>query len=130
MTRHRVAIVVDTAFGERVLDLAARLHVWIVDTPANRAVAARVWASGEEYATTRGVTTFVADVAESPEQHVIDVLPVVEIHHGADAHDPPCAEIEVLGAAPTPAVRAAFAEFDYNAISERPAGFVAVKSET
>ena len=32
-----VAIVVDPAFGDRLAALAARCHVWAVDTPANRA---------------------------------------------------------------------------------------------
>ncbi len=73
MSEHHVAVVVDRAFGERLLPLAQRLHVWVCNTPANReavekAVAAlppgAVWNEA-------GATTFRVSENDSPEGMVL-----------------------------------------------------------
>src|SRR5206468_309774 len=56
---HAVALVVDPEFGERLLDLSRRIHVWALDTPTNRTVAQRVWREvAGTHSLENGITTF------------------------------------------------------------------------
>jgi hypothetical protein len=40
---YAVALVVDRAFGDQLLEFVRRLHVWIVDSPGNRAAVKEAW---------------------------------------------------------------------------------------
>jgi hypothetical protein len=120
--QHSVAIVVDTAFGANLEKLAERVHVWVIDTPDNRAVAERMWArAGGRYSLNSGITTFQAVLNGGPEQNVAEVLATVEEHH------PTCDRIEVFGAQPESVVRAEFETWGYIDLAPRPGGFVALK---
>ena len=57
---YRVSIVVDQNFGSRLHELAARMHVWAVDTPPNRAAAERIWAKMAAPTIERGMTSACA----------------------------------------------------------------------
>ena len=57
---YRVFVVLDRDYGERLLELARRGPVWIVDTPQNRAVAQNLWAANPNRNQLEGVTTFKA----------------------------------------------------------------------
>jgi len=57
---YRVSIVVDPNFGSRLHELAARMHVWAVDTPPNRAAAERIWAKMAAPTIERGMTSACA----------------------------------------------------------------------
>src|SRR5262245_46789716 len=116
-TPYCVAIVLETDLGDRLGELAARMPVWIVDTPANRAAAQRYWAHNPGRPHTEGVTTFVLD-ASRPDD-LADVLSEVDLHHGEYSHDPPYSVVEVFGADLTPALRQAFAEFGLTRFIER-----------
>jgi len=122
---HRVAIVVDPAFGDQLDPLASRVHVWIADTAVNRPAAERVWAAGTPPDLAAGVTTFKVDSTRSPEDWCAAIVGTVEEHHGEFGHDPPVSELEVYGAPPTAAVRAAFAEYGFGEIEITPGGFKA-----
>ena len=55
---HRVGLVVDREFGNRVLALAAHMHVWVVNSPTNRVVADAIWSTdsgGAENCLNKGV---------------------------------------------------------------------------
>jgi len=128
MTPHRVAIVVDEDFALSLKELADRVHVWLVDTPANRSAARRLWAeSGGAYSFERGVTTFKVRPSDTPEERAAGILAAIEEHHGEERHDPPCRRIEVFGARPEPAVRAEFGAYGYTEIVATSTGFVACK---
>jgi hypothetical protein len=124
---HRVAIVVDPAFGARLDALAERLHVWVADTPTNRSAAERLWRlhppTGTSRDLERGVTTFNVEPSHSPEQWCAAIVGTVDEHHGGFAHNPPVSELEVYGAPPTPEVRAAFAAYGFDEIAATPGGF-------
>ncbi len=126
MSEHHVAVVVDRAFGERLLPLAQRLHVWVCNTPANReavekAVAAlppgAVWNEA-------GATTFRVSENDSPEGMVLDQLSTIDLHHGESSHDPAWSQIEVYGVRLNDALRAAWQEYGVNEFRETPEGFV------
>ena len=64
---YSVAIVVERDFGDQLVELAKRLHVWVCSTPENRSHAERV--RGVELAgpsIERGVTTFEFSKTDSP----------------------------------------------------------------
>ena len=41
-SEHRAAVVVEPSFGDRLGELARRMHVWLVSTPENEGLALRV----------------------------------------------------------------------------------------
>jgi hypothetical protein len=123
-TTHEVAVVVDPAFGERVSQLAARVHVWIIDTPENKAAAEALWreCSGP-HSIERGATTFSASRTDPPDEVVIYMLDTIDLHHGEYSHVPPWSVLEVFGANPTPRLVAALAELGFSKVAPTPDGF-------
>jgi hypothetical protein len=120
----RVAIVVDPDFGRALADLARRVHVWIVDTPENRRVVEQLWAQASEDPN-EGITTFKVDFAVARDAWVVDILPVVDEHHGLRVEWAPSATLEVRGARLTPGIRAALDELGSFSLEESEGGFVA-----
>jgi hypothetical protein len=119
-----IAIVVDPHFGERLAELAERMPVWIVDTPANRSAAERVWrsAAGGERGP-REVTTFRADPAGTRADWIVAIAAEVDLHHGEWSEDPPYAAIEVVGADPTDPLRAALGAYGLTVVERTADGF-------
>lgn len=120
---HRVAIVVDPAFGDQLDALAARMHVWVADTAVNRPAAERVWAAGTPPDLGSGVTTFKVDSTRSPEEWCASIVGTVEEHHGGFSHDPPVTELEVYGTPPTVSLQAAFATYGFREFTPLGGGF-------
>jgi hypothetical protein len=110
---HRVAIVVDRQFGDRLLPIAERLHVWICHSSVNRAAAEAVWKThaGHLHDLNFGVTIFNCSQNESAEDMVLRNLGTIDEHHGEHSHDPPWSIIEVVGCQVTELIRNAFATF-------------------
>jgi hypothetical protein len=121
---HNVAVVVDPAFGNRLLELAGRVHVWLIDTPANRAAANVVTGSEDGVnSAEHGVTTFSASATEPPDAIVASMLEIIDLHHGRYSHSPPWSMLEVYGTGATPQLLAALADRDFTNISPLPDGF-------
>ena len=127
--RHRVAIVVDRNFGERLRELSRHCHVWACKTPDNLHVAVQLWAEKSGgYSFEAGVTIFNVSAEATPEAMCRDILWTVDLHHGEYSHDPPWSEIEVVGAALTPPLRAGLEDYGVEDFEERPDGFLAIRS--
>ena len=77
----RVVIVMNSDVGTQLASLAERFHVWVVDTAANRRAAEAIWAVGPGDRT-HGVTTFERYEGESVESSVVNLLRVIDEHHG------------------------------------------------
>lgn len=121
--RYAVAIVVERDFGDELVSLAQRLHVWIWSTPENQRHIER--ARGSELVGApleRGVTSFRSDSA-SPEDALLGILGTLDLHHGEYSHSPQWDTLEVYGASPSPPVREALAEFGVDTFSVTPRGF-------
>ena len=128
-TTHGVAIVVDPTFGDKLVGLAARLHVWITDTAENKAAAHVVWReSGGVHSLERGVTTFSVGPTDRPDEIVASVLETIDLHHGEYSHSPTWTVLEVYGANPTPSLSAVLAERGFTNIAPTPDGFTASRS--
>jgi hypothetical protein len=121
---HRVAIVVGPGFAADVRRIAGDRHVWAIRTPEYRRAADEERPSSGCHSLERGVTLFGADNS-SPEDKVISIFGTVQEHHGEYSHDPPLDEVEVLGAEPTPEVRAELNAFGFTDIVPAERGFVA-----
>jgi len=126
MTTHTVGVVVDRNFGDRLLPIVRRLHVWVCDTPANREAAERAWASIPTGAVWNeaGATTFKVSENDSPVDMVLDRLTDIDLHHGEYSHDPAWSVVEVYGSKPIAALQQALQEFGVDTFRETPGGFV------
>jgi hypothetical protein len=108
-TPTRVAIVVELDFSGALEQLAERMHVWVVDTPPNRAIAEKVWGRGSGDRT-HGITTFDIDATAAPEMWVVEFLNTVDEHHGLRAEWASDVELEVWGVGLTANIRGALQE--------------------
>ena len=118
-----VAVVVDPTFADRLSALAARVHVWIIDTPTNRAAAEVVWRDGGGASSIeRGATTFKADQREPADEIVASMLGTIDLHHGEHSHTPPWSVVEVFGANPTPLLVAALSDYGFSHVVSTPGG--------
>jgi len=126
MSSHRVAVVVDRAFGARLLPLAQRLHVWVCDTSTNREATEKAVADLPPNAVWNevGVTTFGRGEIDSPEDLIIRYAGDIDLHHGEHSHDPAWSQIEVYGVRLNDALRTAWQEYGVNEFRETPEGFV------
>jgi hypothetical protein len=120
---HRVAIVVDPAFGNALDALANRLHVWVCSSPANRRAAEEHSTWGRPPSAECGITTFKVESGESPEAMLLAILPDVDLHHGRLSHPSGWEAIEVYGMVPTDATRAALREYGVNRFAITEWGF-------
>jgi hypothetical protein len=125
---HRVLVVVDREYGERLAELADAGPVWIVDTPVNRVVAQRIWAANPNRSHLESVTTFKFGEVSSSEDAVINELETIDLHHGTYSANPPYTVLEVIGTGISPRIKAALAQFGFNEFHQTSQGFRAVRS--
>lgn len=119
-----VAIVLVRDFAAGLERLAGQMPVWVINTPTNRATVETLRAGASDL----DITLFTATSEVPAEEICADLFGVVELHHGPDSGDPPCAVIEVIGAAASPAVREALAATGYELVSETADGFLAARA--
>lgn len=120
-----VAIVVDPAYGPHLLRLSARMHVWAVDTPLNRAVAEQIWSQSPGFDFEAGVTLFRSS-GKGAIQDVADIIGVVDTHHGESSHVPAVSVLEVYGADAPPELRTVFARYGFTHLIDIDGGFRAI----
>jgi hypothetical protein len=109
--QHRVGLVLDRKFGNRVQALSERMHVWMVDSEANRRSAEIIWAATKN-ADSRdplehGVTLFDSPEGQTPEEMILNIIDTILEHHSEWEHDPPISELEIHGAPDNETFRAA-----------------------
>lgn len=132
MPSHKIAIVVDQAFGSKLHDIAQHIHVWICATPANlqSAQTARAQLKQERQWNEQGVTTFRVSANETAEEMIINRLPEIDLHHNEYSHDPAWSEIEVYGVGPTPQLQQELGEYGVVEFNETPEGFICWRPES
>ena len=105
-----VAIVLDADFGAQLHELASRIPVWIVDTPANRSSIESEWTRRRRDGAERELNVFRMIDGLSPSEHIAALLRTIDKQHGPSAEDGPFATLLVIGAAadaaPVAAIRA------------------------
>lgn len=128
MTRaeYRVAIVVEPDFSE-LAALAGRLHVWACASTANRQAAESMKEAHPTHSLESGVTTFKFNANDSPEQTLLKIVEVVDLHHGEYSHDPRWNVLEVFGATPTEEVVALLRTYGVRRVERTTQGFAAFR---
>jgi hypothetical protein len=125
---HRVRVIVDPTFGERLAALPVDEAVWIIDTPENTPVAHRLWKERPAANHLTGITTFRPGPSLSAEEELISQLATIDLHHGHYSADPPYSVLEVLGCPSSDPVRVALQEFGLAVQSTTSDGFIAVRT--
>ena len=122
---HKVAVVVDPIFGERLRDLSKRLHVWICAAKVNVEIAQEIYSkTGNEHSWESGVTTFKFMESDSSEEIFLGIIDTVDLHHGEFSHVPPWSVVEVYGTKLTPAIKSKLTLFGEGSFEEIETGFV------
>jgi hypothetical protein len=119
-----VALVVDPDFAEKLPVLAEKIHVWVCSSPENQASAEHIWAKNREHNTEYGVTTFQYSEENSPEQIVLNMLPMIDRHHNEYSHEPPWQFLKVYGASVTPDIENALKEYGEGIFKVTDEGFI------
>jgi hypothetical protein len=122
-----VFVVVDGEFGSRLSELVQGGPVWIIDSPANRTAAQKIWTEHPEYSELDGVTVFRPVEGYSREDALIYELGTIDLHHGAHAANPPYTVIEVLGTPVSERIKTELSQFGFNEFRGTAAGFRAVR---
>ena len=126
---HRIAVVFDGSFGDRLQSLARKLHVWIMKSPENEAAvqkyAATVAQTPDEDPLGRdsGVTIFDGnELTEGLVESIWD-------HHGEFAHDPPLSAVIVIGKEASQSEESVLAAYGFQVIERQEGAFTAVAAE-
>ena len=125
---HRVRVIVDPTFGERLAALPVDGATWVIDTLENTPVAHRLWKERPAANHLTGITTFRPGSALSAEEELISQLATIDLHHGHYSADPPYSVLEVLGCSPSDRVRVALQKFGFAVQSTTSEGFIAVRA--
>jgi hypothetical protein len=126
---YKVYLVVDPRFGERLTSLPCGKPVWIVDSPVNTPVIRRLWSERPAGSHLTGITSFVGSGSGIPDEDVIGQLDTIDLHHCEYSADPPYAEIEVIGAAPSDDAVQRLEELGFRLGATTEGGFIAVSDE-
>lgn len=92
----RVTIVIDERFGEHG-DIPPGEAFWLIESPANRTLAERLWAEGGRDPNS---AVFKWTPQDDATETLLGILNSVKLHH------PEMSEAVVIGYAPTPAFEA------------------------
>lgn len=119
---HRVYLIVDPDYGERLADLPPGEPVWIADTAFNKPAIQRVWSQKRE-----GITSFEVVPNTTPEDWLIAILDQVELHHGEYSQIPPYSALQVIGTGLSERLRAELESYGFGRFEDQPDGFLARK---
>ena len=124
--REKVYVVVDPHFGEKLALLPPGSPVWIVDTPANKPVAERIWRERPDENHLDGVTTFCI-YSDSPEENFLGELGTIDLHHGPYSSDPPYRRFKVIGVPVSEKIKLATAEYGFEEFRTKGDSFAAIR---
>jgi hypothetical protein len=115
-----VGVVVDPEFGQKLREVTARGHVWVVESAANRPIVDGIWAALPKGGLSP-VTIFDAVPADAPADTVLRMLDTIELHH------PQCTRLEFYGVAVSVPIKQSLADLGFRAIEQNAGGFLARK---
>jgi hypothetical protein len=123
MDPYKVVVIVDRSFAQQLSTLDRDAPIWIVRTERNRSVADRLWNEDKRWQ----ITVFLDAEGMTPEQVLAATLETIDLHHGRFSHRPPYTQLEIRGAQPDDAVKAALAEYGFNDFTSGANGFLATR---
>lgn len=123
-----VAILVEPDASQRIGEIRARAHVWVMDTPENRRAVEVLWADQRANPLRTQLTVFNFD-SSPPAEVVSHWLWSIDLHHGSYSQSPQWNRAEVHGAHLTPALRADMTSYGFDTYEDTPSGFVATRTK-
>jgi hypothetical protein len=120
-----VVLVLDTAFGERLWEIAGRHPMWVVGSDVNKAAVDEMRSPDEPGKV--DVTIWSSEFELLTERDWLGALNTLDMHHGAFASEPAMNKLSVYGAAASSPVVAALREFGFGAVIPTASGFIALQ---
>lgn len=126
-----VVAVIDPECGDRLPSFTARGPVWVVDTARNKIAVERYRRdhAHRDYRETGAVTTFAAESPDDRLSSFLEILPIIEMHHGvSDGHEfvfPAGFNLVVIGVPFDGTVAAKLRQLGLSGIEKQAEGFVA-----
>jgi hypothetical protein len=120
---YKVYIVVDREFGERLSGLDPDVPVWVISSPANRAVAERLLKNYHHENHLTGITTFKDSESASTEDLLVSELDTIELHHGFHSANPPYTVLEIFGTPLSERIKAELSRYGFNEFRPQSEGF-------
>lgn len=112
-----VAVIVETNAATRIRDVAARLPVWVADTPANRAATDALVQDAPRRGAGPDITLFPIDPAGVADDWVVQILGAVVQRHGALDRTPPLTALELYGVLVMDDLRAALSDHGFDVVT-------------
>jgi hypothetical protein len=123
----KVTLVLDPDYGDKLPSLAAVGHVWIIDTPANRAAASAYWAQHPNHQIESGITTFKSSGNESRLENCLNILETIDLHHKQYSSSPPYSVLEIIGLSLTNEVKSSIEDLGFGTFETTVEGFRATR---
>lgn len=120
LSKSTVAIVLDAHFGDRLVELANRVPVWICNSEANTPVIHSLWEKSKMSEDKLNVTSFSCS-DHNLEHSLLNLLGTIDEHH------PFWSTLEVYGVGYTSEIMEAFQEYGTVSIENTLSGFVATR---
>jgi len=118
-----VVIVLDPAFGDRILEVGRNNDVWMTPSEVNRDAANRLRKLVENESNAPFVSMWSTPRTGATEDEWLGILQDIEMHHGEYAHDPLVTRLRIIGATPEPHSVAALREYGFTEIKSEAGGF-------
>jgi len=104
---YTVVIVLDPAFGDRILEVGRHHDIWIAPSDVNRDAANRLRKLVENDAEKPLVSVWTNPLTGGNEAEWFGILQNIDMHHGEYAHNPVVTRLRFIGVAPESHVVAA-----------------------
>ena len=124
---NRVLLVLDRDYDGELASVPANTHVWLIDSPVNRQVAANYRALHEGSGVETGATTFKAADDDPPSETCLSVLNDIDLHHGEYSSNPPYSVLEVVGAQLSNSIQRAIEALGFSKFESTKNGFRATR---
>ena len=122
----KVHVIVAADYGESLRSLPSDEPVWVADTSINKPIIKSIWAA--RTAVPRGgITSFKVAPDGTPEDWLLGILDMVELHHGEHSQKPPFSALRVTGASLSTHLRVELEEWGFHRFEDSTDGFVAYR---
>ena len=126
---HKVALVLDPHFGEKLFPIAERMHVWAVNSTKNSAAAKEWWHKNNDIFFQKGISTFEYNSNQTPEEIASRIIETIDDHHVADYDEefgeiPEWSVIEVYGCSLKSPIKETLQQFDISEFEKTVFGFI------
>ena len=127
---YKVAMVIDREFGNKLVALSRRIHVWVCNSSANLKAVNKINKDIKEFSLESGVTNFKVSKDDSAEDMFMNFIDTVDLHHGKFSHSPSWSVLEVYGLRLSPTIEAKLQEFGQGKFEQMTNGFIFYRGGT